>query len=51
MASMPKLMSWKRAVDRKLPSSSSRAYLAVGSRLRSARSAGPGSKVTLSMIS
>ena len=51
MASTPKLASWKRSVERKLPSSSSSAYLAVGSRLRSARSAGPGSKVALWTIS
>ena len=43
--------SWNRSVDRKLPSSSSSAYLAVGRRLRRARSAGPGSKVALWMIS
>ena len=47
MASTPKLASWKRSVERNVPSSSSRAYLAVGSRLRSARSTGPGSKVAL----
>jgi hypothetical protein len=50
-ASTPKLGSWKRSVDRKLPSSSSSAYLAGGKPLAEGTRAGAGSNVALWMTS